>query len=203
MPNQQPVKSDTRNRMRAQRRSLDHAQRNLASQRVMQKVRAQRLITAGQRVALYIPWDGELDTMPLISYAWKMGASVWLPVAPVPPRKRMQFAPLRPSATLVPDRYGIPIPKCPRSKLISAHQLDLLILPLVAFDRAGYRLGMGAGYYDATLDFLRQRRIWKHPQVVGAGYSFQEIAALPRSPWDVPMHGIVTDIEFIPVETRQ
>jgi len=73
------------------------------------------------------------------------------------------------------------------------HALDLILLPLVAFDKSGHRLGMGGGYYDRTLAFLAHRRLWRKPHLLGTAYQFQQLETLPTQPWDIPLDGIATE----------
>jgi 5-formyltetrahydrofolate cyclo-ligase len=72
--------------------------------------------------------------------------------------------------------------------------IDVVVLPVVGFDRRGNRLGMGAGYYDRA---LRRRqdaaRAWRRPLLVGVAFACQELPAIPASPWDVPLDLIVTE----------
>jgi len=98
---------------------------------------------------------------------------------------------------LHPNRYGIPEPECAPAALITAEQVDVVLLPLVAFHRAGHRLGMGAGYYDRSFAFLRSRARPASPVLVGIGYSFQEVAAMPALDHDVPLDFIATEKELI------
>ena len=90
-----------------------------------------------------------------------------------------------------PNRYGIPEPMDTQPR--SARQLDLLLIPLVGFDSAGHRLGMGGGYYDATLAFLRHRRHWRKPRLLGVAYECQKVEALPHDPWDMPLDAVLTE----------
>jgi 5-formyltetrahydrofolate cyclo-ligase len=72
--------------------------------------------------------------------------------------------------------------------------LDVVVLPLVGFDRRGNRLGMGAGYYDRALRRrLDTTRHWRRPRLVGVAFACQELPAIPVSPWDVPLDLIVTE----------
>ena len=68
-----------------------------------------------------------------------------------------------------------------------------MLVPLVAFDGAGNRLGMGGGFYDRTFAYLRTRAVWKRPQLIGVAYEFQRLEALPVQTWDIPLQGIATE----------
>jgi len=93
------------------------------------------------------------------------------------------------------NRYGIEEPKA-IGKPRPANSFDLLLIPLVAFDRSGTRMGMGAGYYDRALEALGHQTSTK-PYLVGLAHHFQEVKSLERAPWDVPLDAILTDHEFI------
>jgi 5-formyltetrahydrofolate cyclo-ligase len=69
-----------------------------------------------------------------------------------------------------------------------------VLAPLVAFDRSGNRLGMGGGYYDRSFAYLRHRVHWRRPRLIGYAYGFQEVQALERAHWDVPLSGVVTEL---------
>ena len=71
-------------------------------------------------------------------------------------------------------------------------------MPLVAFDSSGHRLGMGGGYYDASLAVLQMRSHWHKPRLVGLAHEFQRIDHLAVDEWDVPLHGILTNERFYP-----
>ena len=71
--------------------------------------------------------------------------------------------------------------------------LDLVLVPLVAFDDRGNRLGMGGGYYDQTFAFLSQRQHYRRPTLLGVAYEFQRLVALPVQAWDIPLDGVATE----------
>jgi len=77
--------------------------------------------------------------------------------------------------------------------LMNARWLHVLIVPLVGFDDNGNRLGMGGGYYDATLSFLRRRRIWRKPFLIGLAYECQRAARIPSETWDIRLDAVLTE----------
>jgi len=126
--------------------------------------------------------------------AWRRGCpALYLPVLNDRPAPRLRFARYLPGMPLVPNRFGILEPSLPRRALLPARAIDLLLMPLVAFDVGGNRLGMGGGYFDRTLAFRRRARLWRRPRLVGVGYAFQQVTALPTAPWDVPLDAVVTE----------
>jgi 5-formyltetrahydrofolate cyclo-ligase len=106
----------------------------------------------------------------------------------------MHFARIGPRMVLEPNLYGISEPR--PIELIDPRALDLVLTPLVAFDDNGNRIGVGAGYYDRCFAFLRLRRHWFKPKLVGTAYGLQRIGPVDPNPWDVPLWGAVTENGF-------
>ena len=106
------------------------------------------------------------------------------------------FCEWREGDPLVPNRFAIPEPVPRRRPPHHARQLDLLLVPLVAFDARGNRLGMGGGYYDRTLAYLGHRTHWRRPRVVGLAHALQRVDALPKNAWDIPVDGVITEREM-------
>ena len=139
---------------------------------------------------MYLPVGGELDCTPLAIQAWARGRKVFLPVIS---GRRLRFAPFNPDAELRPNRFGIPEPAAHARQLRSARHLDVIVLPLVAFDQRGNRLGMGGGYYDRTLAFLKQRSCMRRPYLVSVAFEIQKLEVVPVEEWDVHLDAIVTE----------
>lgn len=185
------AKSRLRRDMRARRHALSLAEKHLAAQSLYRTLRRHPLFLRATSIAGYFPVSGELDPTPLLIHASRLGKTTYLPVLD---QAALQFAPYRPGRTaLRRNRYGIPEPRSPQHLHVHAEALDVILLPLVAFDAWGNRLGMGGGYYDRTLSFKRRRRIAARPFLLGVGYEFQEATAIAADPWDVPLNGIITE----------
>src|SRR5690606_22917134 len=138
----QPMsKAELRRTMRARRRALSPDEQKLAAQRLAQQLGRTRLFRVSRRVACYLPDDGEIDPTVVVARLRAMGREVYLPVLSRLARESLWFAPAEPHAPLAPNRYGIPEPQVPARRLVRAHRLDLILLPLVAFDSRGNRLG--------------------------------------------------------------
>jgi 5-formyltetrahydrofolate cyclo-ligase len=101
------------------------------------------------------------------------------------------FAPWKPGDPLATNRYGIPEPDVPEGARLRPDELHLVLLPLLAVDAVGNRLGMGAGYYDRSFAFRATAP--SPPLLVGVGYAFQRVDALPAEAWDVPLDAALTD----------
>ncbi len=193
-------KSEIRRQMRARRRALSLPERWRAARGLCRVLRVAPVFMRARRIGLYLANDGELDPQVLMALAWRRRKQVFLPVLQHKPFQRMRFAPYLPGDELVPNRYGIPEPCWDAA--VPGRCLDLVLMPLVAFDAAGNRLGMGGGYYDRSFAYLRRRRHWRRPVLLGVGYDFQQHPALPGDVWDVPMDGVVTESRLL-LLTRQ
>ncbi len=137
-------------------------------------------------VAGYLAFDGEPDIRFSLTQLYRRGATVGLPVLPEPGGERLGFRSWIPATPLRANRHGISEPR--DTPEIALTDMDLLFIPLVAFDRAGGRLGMGAGWYDRTLAGHATK-----PLLVGVGWSLQELPEVPVDEWDIPLDAVVTE----------
>jgi 5-formyltetrahydrofolate cyclo-ligase len=177
-----PNYSNLRASMRLRRRSLTSSQRRIASLSVARRLIRLRLLRTGLRIAVYNAIDGEIDLSPLIHHAQRAGCAVYAPHVVDRRARKMEFR-------LLSRRVGL-LSSAGRS--IHPRELDVVLTPLVAFDRRGHRLGFGAGFYDRKLSFMRHRGKRK-PMLIGVGYEFQCVPDLKPQPWDVPLHFVATE----------
>ena len=148
-------------------------------------------LLAARRIGFYWPTGSEFDVLPLLNHALRLGRACYLPVLPARRQRKLWFSRLTGRGAWRLNRFGIDEFHAPR--MVRAQRLDLLILPLVGFDERGFRLGMGGGFYDATLAHLAGRRHYRKPRLVGAGYECQRVTRLPREPWDRPLDAALTE----------
>lgn len=137
----------------------------------------------------YVPMRSEVDTRPLIVDALARGKGVIVPVV-VPRADELAHAWLESLSadTLVPGSFGTFNPRGGRTA--SPGDWDVTIVPLLAFDRRGYRLGYGKGYYDRLLAADRATTI-------GVAFGMQEVSTLPTEAHDIPLDWVVTEREVI------
>ncbi|CAK0758037.1 5-formyltetrahydrofolate cyclo-ligase [Gammaproteobacteria bacterium] len=182
--------------IRCLRRDISSAERARRALRLTRRIQGLPFFRNSQRVALYLSNDGEIDPSYLIRRADRAGKKCYLPVLCPLGSRHLWFALYHPGDPLRPNRFRILEPIHPYSHWVRARALDLIFVPLVAFDAAGNRLGMGGGYYDQTLSYLAYRRYWRKPRVVGIAYDFQRVATLKPQPWDVPLSTVVTEVRI-------
>ncbi|MGJ7458259.1 5-formyltetrahydrofolate cyclo-ligase [Halomonas sp. MA07-2] len=188
-----------RRELRRRRRALTPQQQKRASECMCHRLRRLPEVQRARRVALYLPNDGEIDPTPLIAWLDRRGARVHLPVLRPLSRNRLWFVHYHSDTPMATNRYGIPEPEtrhgAHRARRLPAWALDLILLPLVGFDEAGQRMGMGGGFYDRSLAFTR--RPGPRPRLIGLAHECQRVEALPVEPWDVPLDAIVSDARAV------
>lgn len=182
-----------RKQIRLRRQQLSEAERQDASRSIAANVAHTHVFCYSLRIAGFLSNDGEPDLTPLMQLAWRRKKRWHLPVIGRPNINQLWFAPYAAADELVTNRFGIGEPVTPLHETTRSYGLDLVLMPLVAFDSHGNRLGMGKGYYDRTLEFLHRRRHWRKPRLVGVAFEFQKVERLPQQPWDVPLDAIVTE----------
>ncbi|MCK5395527.1 MAG: 5-formyltetrahydrofolate cyclo-ligase [Gammaproteobacteria bacterium] len=184
--------TDIRRLKRTQRQSLTTDAQQQHSQSLCQNITKTKAYKNSRHIACYIANDGEIDPFLLIEHAVFSGKTVYFPVLS-PLKNSLYFAPYTAGEPLKFNRFSIPEPVCHPSNWKTAQQLDLLLLPLVAFDRHGNRMGMGGGFYDRTLAYLRHRQHWRKPVLMGLAHEIQKVEQLSTQSWDIPLDYIVTE----------
>lgn len=142
-------------------------------------------ITPGAIISGYSPIRSEFDPTPLMRKLAGQGARLALPVVTAR-GKSLVFRLWSPNDRLMLGPLGIPEPSPAAAEVIP----DIMLVPLAAFDRAGHRIGYGAGHYDYTFAHLRKA---KAVMGIGLGFAAQEIRAIPALPHDVALDYVLTE----------
>ena len=187
-----------RKQMRAFRQQLTPEQQLLAARQLSQILMSQPWFQRAKNIAMYIANDGEIDPIVVSAKAQFRGRRCLLPS--LHPLKEGQLCFADYNGPRKKNKFGISEPDPKKNTLIKSNQLDIVLLPLVAFDAAGGRLGMGGGYYDRTFEFLK-RGTGKKPKLIGLAHDFQRMEYLPIESWDVPLDAIVTDKQVLLVNS--
>jgi len=147
--------------------------------------------TKNAHIGIYFSNDGELDTSLLIKELWMQEQHLYLPIIHPFNGTTLYFQRYEENSPMTANRYGILEPKLNCSQICPLPALDYLLMPLVAFDKFGNRLGMGGGFYDRTLARLYEQD-WQQPQLIGLAHECQQVDKLPIESWDVPLKTIIT-----------
>lgn len=182
------LRQDIRQTIRQRRRSLTPAEQHTFAIQAAARLLAFEPVIRAKTVALFLSFDGELNTQPLIEALWQAGKNVYLPVLHPFSAGNLLFLRYTPQSTLVANRLNILEPQLDVRDVLPLNKLDVLVTPLVAFDETGQRLGMGGGFYDRTLQNWQQHGLYP----VGLAHDCQRVKALPIEQWDVPLPAVVT-----------
>tara|TARA_R110001592_G_scaffold204098_1_gene454112 strand:+ start:20997 stop:21665 length:669 start_codon:yes stop_codon:yes gene_type:complete len=190
-------KKQLRVKIRALRQSLSHAQQRKASDKLIKQINQSKLLLKHKHTALYLGNDGELNPQKLIKQLWKQKKQAYLPVIHPIYSNRLCFCLVTPDTKFIKNKFGIQEPDFKYSKCIPKQYLSLVLMPLVAFDTAGNRMGMGGGFYDRSFAY-KAKTGTKHskPKLIGIAHAFQEQTYLPLEKWDIPLEGVLTDQKF-------
>lgn len=196
-------KKQLRAHMNAQRTSLPPELRKKYAQQAAQHLKTHSIFLNSQRIACYVARGSEMDTTAIIEAIWAMNKHCYLPAIHPQQFGAMSFVEYQSNDPLKEDRFGIKEPLQTPDKIIAATQLDLVILPLFAFDLKGNRLGTGGGYYDRAFSFMTQQTQLKKPILCGLAYECQKIDRLDHDEWDVPLQFVVTEKQIIKLTYAQ
>ncbi len=167
-----------RQRLRQQRRLLNLTQQAAAAQALAAYA---PLLRRYRRIAAYLPSDGEIDPQRLLQ---RLQRRAYLPCL------QGQSLCFRISGSALKEhRLGVQQPA--RGRPYALWQLDAVLLPLVAFDRQGHRLGRGGGYYDRAIAELDRRP--RRPRLIGLAHHFQGLQQLPTEAWDQALNALICD----------
>jgi 5-formyltetrahydrofolate cyclo-ligase len=166
------------------RQQLPKDYQEKASAQVCEVIRQLDQFRYARRIALYHAWQGEIDLSDLWRSASGQGKFCYFPV--LNDDKTLSFLPATPATEFKPNRYGIPEPVVDSSLALAPGELEVIFMPLVAFDDNCTRVGMGVGYYDRTLAGA------DHPLLIGVAYEFQHQLSLIPQQWDVPLTAVIT-----------
>ncbi len=175
-----------RAQMKAQRQALSPQFQAEAAVQFCQKLTLSKQLDAAQHIAVYLAHRGELDLSPTINALWQQGKILYLPCLN---QDHLVFKQYAPDSKLIANRFGIL--EITEGETIAAEDLDAVLVPLVAFDRAGHRIGMGKGYYDRSFAFRRCGNTTQ-PLLIGCAYAFQKIPLFQAQVHDVAMDMIET-----------
>lgn len=179
------TKEELRRSLKRERAQVPKDQRKEWDEAIQEALYRHPAYRSARRAMIYLSFGWEIDTWPIVDQMLAQGKEVYVPVVQKSP-KALQVTLFRSREELVPAVFGILEPK-PGTPTIPPQELDLVVVPGIAFSPEGYRIGYGGGYYDR---FLTQTRAI----TLGLVYS-SFIRELEPDPWDQPVDFLVTELD--------
>ncbi len=180
-----------RRTLRERRRLFGGTDREVADRELQRRIISLPQFHRARYLAGYLACGGEYDPAAVLRAAWAAGKMVYLPVL-TGRAQPMLFALYEPASVLRPNWLGIPEPVVGPESMCQPAELDLVLTPLVGFDAACGRLGMGGGYYDRSFAFLNGGSRGR-PWLLGVAYEVQKLTSLIQQPWDVGLDAVATE----------
>lgn len=179
------MKKTIRDQVLKRLKTMDQDKKKSKDQAIYENLFASKFFKEAQTLMAYMSFGTEIDTQPIIQRAWKEGKTVAIPYT-IKETRLIKPALINSLDDLSPGAYGILGPDEESLKVISKEDLDLVIVPGVAFDKSGYRIGYGGGYYDRFLEKL-------HVNTLAILYEDQLIERVPREDHDIRVQVLVTE----------
>ena len=179
-------KRKMREAMQAKRMQIPHAAMLSASHSVARQFADHPILAFESSFAGYRAMRGELDVTEIFKLMARFEKQTALPC--VTPKKSLIYRAWKPADPLTRHSLGMEEPLSSAPEITPA----IILVPLLAFDGEGYRLGYGGGYYDRTMEAMRT--LEKPPLFIGVGYCLQEVNLVPTDERDAPLDGILTEL---------
>ncbi len=183
-------KKTLRNQVLKAREQLTPDDRVTKSRQAAQLLLTLEPLTSCRTIMMFRSFGAEIDTGPFIDAAQQRGQQIWLPATDQAKRQIIPYI-YSGEQSLRQGAYGIMEPDPMKAEEADCGKLEAVVLPGVAFDKAGGRLGYGGGYYDRFLSTLSHR-----PLLIGFCFSIQVVDCVPREPHDFPLDYLVTEHEI-------
>lgn len=176
-----------RQNIRQKRRQLPLAERINAQHAIYQRIIQHQGIKLAKNIAIFLSFDGEVETKPIIEYLWQQNKSVYLPVIHPFVSTHLLFLKYTPQTSLIKNKFNILQPALNVLNVLPYQKLDIIFTPLVAFDERGYRMGMGGGFYDRMLTNYQNQQILP----IGLAFACQKVPHIDNQPWDIKLPEII------------
>ena len=177
-----------RNALRA-RREMHPDDRAKSSELICKRVIHSGIFFSSHAIGCYLPTDEEVDTRSIIERGWRANKRIFIPV--LRKGRKMLFREMQSETVLERNAYGVWEPTS--GDFISPRKLDIAIAPTVAFDSDNNRIGMGGGYFDRCFSYLRHRKYWLRPKLIGVAFDCQKVEKISPNAWDIPLYRVFTD----------
>jgi len=188
-----PAKAGLRRALAEARRGLSPEERRSASRRIIAACRSLPAFAQAQIVCTYVSFREEVETIELVSSLLAEGRRVAVPVHLHGVVQPQIFAEISSLDELVPSRFGVPQPPREAARFLPTAAIPVFLVPGLAFDPSGRRLGYGLGFYDRAFAAAAPGAL-----KIGLAFELQVLESVPADPHDVPMDFVVTEQRVIP-----
>ncbi|MEJ7622030.1 MAG: 5-formyltetrahydrofolate cyclo-ligase [Aquificaceae bacterium] len=175
------TKDDIRRLIIQKREALTEEEREKLSEGIIKNLLSLKPLWDAKNLLMFCPHRGEPNITPLFSWTLQRGKALLLPKVE---GKNLRLIRLEDTTSLSPGAFCILEPS--KGKEVRPEEVELSLIPGIAFDKAGYRIGYGKGYYDRLFERLGGLK-------VGVCYEFQVLEEVPRDDWDMPVDLVVTE----------
>ncbi|MVX62750.1 5-formyltetrahydrofolate cyclo-ligase [Clostridium chromiireducens] len=187
-------KKTLRKEILTKRKDIDNVEKEKMDKKILNKFYESKFYKDATNIFVYISYDSEIDTRLIINKALKDNKKIYVPRTEFETRI-MDAVEIKSFDNLIKSNYGILEPS-KNEPCINPNELDLIVVPGVAFDRNGGRMGYGAGFYDRYFKKITKDNIERIIKLALA-YNFQVLDKVPMNEQDVPVDFIITEKEFI------
>lgn len=187
-------KKALRKEILTRRKNIDAAEKEEMDKKILNRFFESKYYKEAKNIFIYISYDSEINTREIINKAFKDGKKIYVPRTEFETRL-MDAVEITSFDNLIKSSYGILEPSMEVLQ-VNPNKLDLIVVPGVAFDRNGGRMGYGAGFYDRYFKKINKDNI-KRIVKLALAYDFQVLEKVPMSVQDVPVDFIITEKEFI------
>lgn len=172
------------------RQALTSEQCSNATNKISIQLFALNIFQQSKKIACYLNFRNEVGTETIIKKIWELKKLCYLPI--ITKDKSLLYSAYNEMTPLVENQYSLLEPKL-ENNIIDTSLLDLVIVPLVAFDKKCTRIGWGQGHYDRCFNFLQTSSRPNKPYLVGIAYELQKKNHLKRESWDIPLDAVITE----------
>lgn len=183
---------ELRKHNRELRAGLTQAEQDQAARNLGERICSLPEYMQADRIAAYSAVNGEIKLDFVIDHALAQGKQIYLPNLD---RQSLRFSSYFHHQKMRINRYKLPEPDVSDDEMLAPEALDLVLAPLVVFDKLGNRIGMGGGFYDRSFAFRKNPDLLR-PALIGVAHELQKVDQLKPEPWDVRLDMVVTD-QFI------
>lgn len=195
-------KATTRQVILSKRAQTSQLARLIAAKRLIRLLIRLPSFNTAKKIASYLSFSDEISTKQLNQRLIADKNHIYVPIIDQPKKNQMSFQSYSLDKKMRKNRFGIQEPYACRRGQVAIAQLEIIFMPLVAFDKHGNRIGMGGGFYDRSLALFANKTRFQKPLLIGIAYHFQQISNISAEEFDIPLDYVLTNKGLIRCHPR-